>query len=54
VGLMYRQRAGVSGRSIKRKNAASGGTMCATKNLVCVHNSRRRRTAEPRSRYCLV
>src|SRR4029077_5933136 len=48
VGLMYRQRAGVSDRSIKRKNAASGGIICATKNLVCVPNSRRRRTAEPR------
>jgi hypothetical protein len=43
---MYRQRAGVSGRSIKRENAASGGTMCATKDVVCVHNSRRYRTEQ--------
>jgi hypothetical protein len=48
VRLAYRQRAGANGRSIKRKNAASGGTMCAAKNLVCVPNSRRRGTAEPR------
>ena len=52
VGLVYRQRAGASGRSIKRKNAASGGTMCATKNLVCVPNSRRREQQNQESRYC--
>jgi hypothetical protein len=47
-GLMYRQRAGASGRSIKRENAASGGTMCATKNLDCAAAEQQNQE----SRYC--
>jgi hypothetical protein len=47
-GLMYQQRAGASGRSIKRENAASGGTMCATKNLDCAAAEQQNQE----SRYC--